>query len=141
MSPESYAAHRLGKEGFDGAKSDIFSLGIILFTMCFKSGLWMRSGAPDDSNIVFRRLRDKGIKFMLERHPASKSVDFSELELLVDLLGGLLATDPSKRFDTLGHVLDHPYLNEVNEEPYDDCDSVMTEIINQEIGSIVSELN
>ena len=98
MAPENYMAHRQ-KDGYDGVLSDIFSLGVILFLMSFKSVLWTGTdSAPDDRNRTYRRLRDRGIEFMLEKHQASSNCDFEGLGSLVDLLGGLLAIDPSKRF-------------------------------------------
>jgi len=96
MAPENFMVHKLDNEGYDGIKNDVFSLGVMLFTMAFKSGLWSRPSEPSEKNIIFRRLRDKGINFMLETHPASKDF-FSEGKIgqLADLLGQLLSLDPS----------------------------------------------
>jgi len=102
MAPENYMAHRQ-KDGYSGVLSDIFSLGVILFLMSFKSVLWTggADSAPDDRNRTYRRLRDRGIEFMLEKHQASSACDFERLGSLVDLLGGLLAIDSSKRFQSV----------------------------------------
>lgn len=66
--------------------------------MCFSSGLWAKPEAPDERNIVFRRLRDRGLEFMLSTHPGSKNIDLCKFEGLVDLFSGLLAIDPNSRF-------------------------------------------
>lgn len=127
MSPENFSVH-LRKGGYDGVKSDIFSLGMILFSMCFKSQLWNR---PEErQNISYRRLRDKGVAFMLSKHAASMPYDLSDT--LIDLFTGLLAIDPSKRFDSVDQILAHPYL--LDKES--DDDSVMTEL-NQEMESCI----
>ena len=63
--------------------------------------------------------------------------NISEMPSLVDLFSGLLAIDPSKRFDSVDQILAHPYLT----EGCSDSDSEMTEL-NQEIeSSIKRELN
>jgi len=69
--------------------------------MCFASGLWAKPEAPDERNIVFRRLRDRGLEFMLSTHPGSKNIDLSKFEGLVDILGGLLAIDPNNRLSSI----------------------------------------
>lgn len=93
MSPENFKVHLNG--GYDPVKNDLFSLGVILFAMSFKSALWSRPSEPSDRNIVFRRLRDKGAQFMLETHPASKALMEEGETLFSDLLDRLLAVDPT----------------------------------------------
>lgn len=118
--------HKSGGQGYNGVKNDIFSLGVVLFTISFKSGLWSRPSEPSEKNIIFRRLRDRGIDFMLDSHPASKPI-FSEGKIgnLANLLGLLLSIDPAQRPDSVNEILAHPFLND---DAASDTDTEMTEV-------------
>jgi len=67
MSPEAYSTN--SKNGYNGLKADIFSLGMILFFLSFGQPAWKR---PDKNQVMFRRLKEKGMENLLQSHPASK---------------------------------------------------------------------
>jgi len=112
MSPEAYSTN--SKNGYNGLKADIFSLGMILFFLSFGEPAWKR---PDKNQVMFRRLKEKGMENLLQSHPASRKYsDRHGINELADLLEKLLSLDPSERPDSIEEILQHPFLNDITED-------------------------
>jgi len=98
MAPEVFA----NKE-FDGQKADIWSLGVILWSLLTSLGLYK---FPADPDAQFQRLRNgkQGIKELLSAFKVHGIP-----ETVIDLLSGMLNVDPTQRFN-IHQVLEHPWV-------------------------------
>lgn len=98
MAPEVFK-----NEEFDGQKADVWSIGVIFWTLLTGLALYV---VPDDSDARFQRLRNgkSGIKEILT---AFKIHGIPEGA--IDLLSGMLNVNANERF-TIHQVLDHPWL-------------------------------
>lgn len=98
MAPEVF-----NLKAYDGFKADVWSLGVILWSLITSFGLYE---IPTDADARFARLRfgKKGIKEMLHAFKVPNVPD-----VVVDLLSGLLHLDPEARLD-ISEVLLHPWV-------------------------------
>jgi len=98
MAPEVF-----NLKAHDGFKADVWSVGVILWSLLTSFGLYE---VPKDSDPRFAKLRSgkKGIKEMLQAFKVSNVPD-----VVVDLLSGLLHVDPEARL-TITEVLLHPWI-------------------------------
>jgi len=102
MSPEAYDT-QVYKVGYNGLKADIFALGLILFFISFGQPAWK---APSIKCAAFRRLKEKGMTNLLEKHTASsKYMALNKINQLADLLERLLAIEPNSRPDSMQEIL------------------------------------
>lgn len=85
--------------GYDGFKSDIWSLGVILYAMVFAKFPWSKT---DRTNFIKEKLSHP--PFELREHQRKKIS-----AKLSDLMFNMLETDPSKRI-SLEQIQGHPWL-------------------------------
>jgi 5'-AMP-activated protein kinase catalytic alpha subunit len=83
----------ISNESYDGKSADVWSLGVLLFTMVTGSLPW----SPGNQTELFRQIRDADIDI-----PATLSAPLREL------LGQMLERTPRERI-TIGEVLGHPW--------------------------------
>jgi serine/threonine protein kinase len=69
MCPEALSTN-VYKDGYNGLKADIFSLGMILFFLAFGQPAWK---SPSIKCMTYRRMKEKGMNNLLQSHPASKA--------------------------------------------------------------------
>jgi len=117
----------LGKS-YDGTKADIFSIGVILFTLSMKSFPFHKAVPHDE---YFRWLVQAKYEQFWSRHE-------SELGLEVDanlksLLNGMLCFDPTKRI-SMEEIISHPWTT----GPLPSKDSIVDEF-NQRLAYIYQE--
>jgi serine/threonine protein kinase len=90
---------------YDGKSADIWSLGIVLFTMVTGSFPW----SADNRMELFRQIRACDIEIPPTLSPA-----------LQELLGSMLQRDPSQRC-TIGDVLNSPWFPKTKNGPWRGC--------------------
>jgi len=110
----------LRNAGYAGVQADIFSLGVILFTLHYGVPPFTEASLTDR---FYKLLNFKGgagkdrksaLKFFLKSHPSTKELfanNMIDYELM-DLITSLLAENPNERPSNIGEVRNHPYLKE-----------------------------
>ena len=102
MAPEIL----LGKD-FVGHEADVFSLGVILFSMAFRR--FPFDNATSDDNKYKYFFKRKILKFWTRLQEALNFPLTSEVQWLMHLLTGMLACTPESRM-SLPEVLAHPWV-------------------------------
>jgi len=100
MCPEMYKYHP-----FDGYKADVWSLGVIFWSMLANGSLYDKP-IPSDPHFAYVARGSEGLKRLFEGSGVS-DIPASTLELLA----GMLSIYPSSRY-TIEQVLQHPWLQE-----------------------------
>ena len=95
MAPEMYT-----ETAFNGYQCDMWSLGVILFTMF--------TGSPPvqiahDGDVCFRTLRDRGVAYLI------KTWKFQLPPMIIQLLERLLVVNPKERM-TREELMAHPLI-------------------------------
>lgn len=93
----------INNDEYDGKKSDVWSLGVVLYTMATGSLPWTETNQTQ----LFQQIREAEIMIPTRLNPA-----------LRDLLRLMLQRDPAHR-PTTREILDHPWLSESV-----DCDPI-----------------
>jgi len=99
MAPEIYR-----REAYDGWKADVWSLGVILWSLLSCFGLYKK---PDDTDSIYQIVKrgKKGLRQIAE------SIELDDIpDVIFDLLSGMLNVNPSLRYN-IDDVLAHPFLN------------------------------
>lgn len=129
-APEIRKAHL---QGYDGFKSDIFSLGVLLFVIRVCKFPFQVSASFDKRYrlIMYRNYEE----FWQEFEKENLSNDFK------DLINHLICYDPSERF-SIDEILEHPwiknninYINEKNKEINEEnnCRNIIDEDVVEEL--------
>eukprot|EP00892_Ulva_mutabilis_P011680 jgi/Ulvmu1/8885/UM049_0067.1 len=110
VAPEIFLLKADRSEGYDGSKADVWSAGILLYTLT--SGLRPFQARPDDDDkiVMLRATQQKHVDLLfaqLSRVGASPE--------LVDLLRGMLCIDPGGRLSML-EVINHPWSRKLNQD-------------------------
>jgi len=99
MAPEVYR-----QEAYDGWKADVWSLGIVLWSLLSCFGLYKK---PDENDSIYQLLKC-GKKGILQ---IADSIELDDLpDEVLDLLTGMLNVKSNLRFN-IDDVLAHPFLN------------------------------
>ena len=128
MSPEMFC-----NEEYDGAKSDIFSVGVLLFVL--KTGKIPFSFDKDNYCSFILKLYSY-IQYKKESKYWEKLAYFIELKLdplFKDLFLKMVAYNPNER-PTIEEILEHPYMIEVshaNEEQFTLYENIWIEELNK----------
>jgi serine/threonine protein kinase len=102
VAPEAVQSQAVGG-AYDPVKADIWSLGVILFMMLTGSPL-VDFASPLSAE--FQAFRKVGCRGVLRAWKMDEMLSFATL----DLLSMMLQVDPSKRFQSVQELLDHPSL-------------------------------
>jgi len=91
---------------YDGSKADIFSLGVILYNVCFQARPFPSASLTDSHYSQFVHRNEE---FWTCRSAAKGPID----PQLVNLLNGLMASDPKKR-PNVEEIRLHPWVSGTN---------------------------
>ncbi|CAI5725906.1 hypothetical protein KXD40_002016 [Peronospora effusa] len=107
VAKEAYAAPELfaRTEVDDARQADVWSLGVILWTLCTKRALIRRPST--DSDKLFARMIECGTAFALKETGVLSQVPAA----CVDLLVGLLEVNPKSRL-SVAAALQHPWVTQ-----------------------------
>jgi len=113
-APETYLE---SNEGYDGARADFFSLGVILFIMTFGVPPFCMASRDDMLYRHFYRGSNASKYFLRLHHATKQSYSAGEIDLdLVDLLFQLMNENPAQRPKNIEEIRAHPFLNKTSEE-------------------------
>ena len=100
------APHYRRKYGFDGRLADVYSLGVILFTMLTKVPPYL--GFASSSNVHYASLAKHGPRYLIKAYKAQfPSINASESA--IDLMTKMMRADPAKRA-FIEEVVAHPWV-------------------------------
>ena len=92
-------------KGYSGVKPDLFSLGVLLFTMYFGRPPWLESSDRDRYFRAYRQKPDHLFKCYAHQFYKNDKID----QNLMNLTLSLLSHDPKDRPDSVDEVLKHPF--------------------------------
>ncbi len=108
-APETYFE---SNEGYDGAKADIFSLGVILFILNFGVPPFCLATKDDPLYRLFYRGANSSKYFLRLHHSTKLRYATGDLDLeLIDLLFQMLDENPLNRPKDIYEVRQHNYFN------------------------------
>jgi len=100
MAPEVFKYH-----AFDGRKADVWSLGVIFWSLLANGSLYEKP-IPSDPHFAYVEQGKDGLKQLFEG-----SDIFDVPESCLDLLSKMLSVSPKQRF-TIEQVLEHPWFKD-----------------------------
>ena len=97
----------------DRKKCDIYSLGVLLFTMVFGTPPWRKEASTSDT--YFRILKERGATTFFRAHYATRDQHKNKTldKDLVNLISSMISISPCERMGDIRSVLEHPYFLQV----------------------------
>ena len=103
---------RAGK-GYSGRQPDIFSLGVLLFSMAFGCFPWSETTAEDRYYRSFTSCELNLLKYHRKTRVPYRNGELHEE--LADLIMSLLTIDRNKRPGSIEQVLEHPFFKKIDD--------------------------